>query len=92
VREVIILPILNALGYKQEDTVRSKTLEHPFLKVGSNKKNPVKLVPDCILKAENNFAWMLDAKAPNKNADSSEVAWPLAKQFRLPKPSFTRRD
>jgi len=38
VREVIILPILKELGYRQNDIVRSKTLQHPFLKIGSNKK------------------------------------------------------
>jgi len=37
VREVIILPILEKLGYKQENIIRSKTLQHPFLKVGSKK-------------------------------------------------------
>ena len=38
VREVIILPILDALGYKQENIVRSKTLEHPYLKIGEQEK------------------------------------------------------
>ena len=38
VREVIIAPILHELGYNQSNIVRSKTLNHPFLKVGSNKK------------------------------------------------------
>ncbi|MDR0605678.1 MAG: type I restriction enzyme HsdR N-terminal domain-containing protein, partial [Bacteroidales bacterium] len=72
VREVIILPILKELGYTQENIVRSKTLEHPFLKTGSNKKKPVKLVPDYLLKIENNFAWVLDAKAPNKKIVNDE--------------------
>lgn len=35
VREVLILPILQQLGYAQPQIVRSKTLEHPFLKIGS---------------------------------------------------------
>lgn len=65
VREVIILPILKELGYVQENIVRSKTLQHPFLKIGS-KKRPITLVPDYILKVENNFAWVLDAKAPDQ--------------------------
>jgi hypothetical protein len=30
VREVIILPILKKLGYKQQDIVRSKSLKHNF--------------------------------------------------------------
>ena len=46
VREVIILPILYNLGYSQENIVRSKTLQDPFLKVGSNKKIAIKLIPD----------------------------------------------
>ena len=50
VREVIILPILKKLGYKQSDIVRSKSLIHPFLKIGSNKKIPITLIPDYSLK------------------------------------------
>jgi DNA modification methylase len=65
VREVIILPILKELGYTQENIVRSKSLQHPFLKIGS-KKRPVTLVPDYSLKVENNFAFVLDAKSPNQ--------------------------
>jgi len=72
VREVIILPILKELGYEQQNIVRSKTLEHPFLKVGSNKKIALKLVPDYILKVENNFAWVLDAKAPNQQINDPD--------------------
>lgn len=66
VREVIILPILQALGYKGQSIVRSKTLEHPYLRIGSNKKIPIKLVPDYSLKVEENYAWILDAKSPDK--------------------------
>lgn len=73
VREVIILPILKELGYHQSDIVRSKTLQHPYLKVGSNKKIPIKLIPDYCLKVEENFAWVLDAKSPDKNIDESDL-------------------
>lgn len=55
VREIIILPILYNLGYSQDNIVRSKTLQHPFLKVGSNNKIAIKLVPDYCLKVENNL-------------------------------------
>src|ERR1035437_4810537 len=58
VREVIILPILRGLGYLQSNIVRSKTLEHPYLNLGSNKKIPIKLIPDYILKVEGNYAWV----------------------------------
>lgn len=80
VREVIILPILKELGYKQENIIRSKTLEHPFLKIGS-KKRPVNLIPDYTLKVENNFAWVLDAKSPNQkiiNDDNVEQVYSYA--------------
>ncbi|MCX7736081.1 MAG: DNA methyltransferase [Candidatus Kapabacteria bacterium] len=66
VREIIILPILNKLGYKQSDIVRSKSLKHPFLKIGS-KKRPITLIPDYTLKVEDNYAWVLDAKSPKQN-------------------------
>ncbi len=62
VREVIILPILKALGYSESNIIRSKTLQHPFLKIGS-KKRPVNLVPDYVLKVANNSAWVLDDKS-----------------------------
>ena len=71
VREVIILPILKELGYQQSNIVRSKTLEHPFLKIGS-KKRKINLVPDYALKVENNFAWVLDAKAPDQKVKDSD--------------------
>jgi 16S rRNA G966 N2-methylase RsmD len=66
VREVVILPILSALGYEGNNIVRSKTLQHPFLKIASNKKIPIKLIPDYCLQVEHNFAWVLDAKSPDK--------------------------
>ncbi len=72
VREVLILPILKELGYKQADIDRSKTLQHPFLKLGSNKKIPIRLVPDYSLKVENNYAWVLDAKSPEQDIYDSD--------------------
>ncbi len=71
VREVIILPILKQLGYVQQNIVRSKTLQHPFLKIGS-KKRPINLIPDYSLKVEENYAWVLDAKAPNERISSGD--------------------
>ena len=32
VREVLILPLLQKLGYQQSQIVRSKALQHPFFK------------------------------------------------------------
>lgn len=67
VREVIVMPVLRQLGYAQCDIVRSKTLQHPFLKIGSGKKRPIRLVPDYCLKVADNYAWVLDAKAPDQS-------------------------
>ncbi len=66
VREVIILPILKELGYEAKNISRSKKLVHPFLKVGT-KKIAIRTYPDYILKVENNYAWVLDAKEPNES-------------------------
>lgn len=66
VREEIILPILQALGYSASPPnriIRSKALEHPFLTVGSSKR-PITLIPDYLLTVDNNFTFTLDAKAP----------------------------
>jgi len=52
VREAIILPILKQLGYEYEkqNIIRSKVLLRPFLKVGSNRKVAIKLIPDYVFK------------------------------------------
>jgi DNA modification methylase len=63
--EALILPLLYRLGYRDAQIVRSKKLNHPFLKIGS-KKRPVQLVPDYLFKVEEHFAWVLDAKSPNQ--------------------------
>lgn len=66
VREELILPLLQQLGYTAEQIVRSKSLQHPFLKIGS-KKRAVTLVPDYLLKVGGSYAWVLDAKSPTEN-------------------------
>jgi 16S rRNA G966 N2-methylase RsmD len=71
VREVIISPLLAKLGYVQENIICSKTLEHPVLKIGSKKRH-VTLVPDYILRVENNYACVLEAKAPNQDVWDSD--------------------
>ena len=66
VREEIILPILKALGYSANGSnriIRSKQLEHPFLKTGS-KQRSIHLIPDYLLTVGSNFILALDAKAP----------------------------
>ncbi len=71
VREVLIVPILAQLGYAQTQIVRSKSLIHPFLQIGS-KKRPLTLIPDYLLQVENSYAWVLDAKAPTQNIHSGD--------------------
>lgn len=71
VREVIILPLIQALGYQNSQIVRSKRLQHPFLKIGS-KKRPINLVPDYLFKIEDSYAWVLDAKSPTENITTSD--------------------
>ncbi|MDR3112231.1 MAG: type I restriction enzyme HsdR N-terminal domain-containing protein, partial [Elusimicrobiota bacterium] len=63
VREVIILPLLESLGYKQKDIVRSKSFK---LKAGSTRKEII-LIPDYLLKIDGKYACVLDAKAPGKD-------------------------
>lgn len=65
VREAVILPILQKLGYDDNSIIRSKSLEHPFLKVGSQKRK-ITLIPDYLLKVHNSYAWVLDAKSPKE--------------------------
>lgn len=71
VREVIILPLLRELGYEQGMIERSKTLKHPFLKVGSKQKR-LTMIPDYLLKVGENYAWVLDAKSPKEKIVNDE--------------------
>ena len=63
VREELILPILHALGYTAgglNRIVRSKSVVHPFVNIGS-KKHKITIIPDYLLAAENKPAWILEA-------------------------------
>jgi 16S rRNA G966 N2-methylase RsmD len=73
VREVIIHPLLVRLGYKENNIIRSKSLKHPFLKVGSgSKKRKITLIPDYTLQIEGNHAWVLDAKSPKESVTNDD--------------------
>ncbi len=68
VRETMIAPLLYALGYGNSglnQIFRSKSLTHPFVNIGSQKR-AVKIIPDYLLAVESKYAWVLDAKAPNE--------------------------
>ena len=74
VREELINPILKNLGYKafgHNRIIYSKTLSHPFVKIGS-KKRQINIVPDYLLEINGKYSWVLDAKAPNENILSGD--------------------
>lgn len=74
VREEIILPILKGLGYsvdKPSQIIRSRKLLHPFVSIGSQRKN-IYLIPDYLLEVNNKPAWILDAKAPKEEIVKSK--------------------
>ncbi|NCS94528.1 MAG: type I restriction enzyme HsdR N-terminal domain-containing protein [Leptospira sp.] len=69
VREEIITPLLNSLGYSiqgENSIIRSKPLVHPFVYIGT-KKHKVNIIPDYLLQYKTKNYWILDAKAPNEN-------------------------
>jgi hypothetical protein len=66
VREEIVVPILRRLGYSasgENKIVRSKSLLHPFVMIGS-KKHPIHIIPDYLLSVSGHPALVLDAKSP----------------------------
>ncbi|MCL1946058.1 MAG: type I restriction enzyme HsdR N-terminal domain-containing protein [Chitinivibrionia bacterium] len=63
VRAVICEPIIKALGFLDENIVREKHFE---AQVGSKKQKTV-LIPDYLLKVQESYAWVLEAKSPDKN-------------------------
>lgn len=72
VREEIIHPILKELGYSAgglNRIVRSRSLSHPFVKIGSGERE-IRVVPDYLLLAANKPAWVLDAKSPKQTITS----------------------
>lgn len=74
VREEIILPILRTLGYSAgslNQIVRSRSLQHPFVNIGSTRRN-ITLIPDYLLTVGNKPAWVLDAKAPDETVTSGD--------------------
>lgn len=74
VREELINPILKGLGYKafgHNRIVYSKTLSHPFVKIGS-KKRQINIIPDYLFEINGKYTWVLDAKAPDENITSGD--------------------
>ena len=74
VREELISPILKELGYKaygHNRIIYSKTLSHPFVKIGS-KKRQINIIPDYLFEINKHYSWVLDAKAPHENVLSGD--------------------
>jgi 16S rRNA G966 N2-methylase RsmD len=80
VRAEITDPILKQLGYSvsgKNRIIRSKKLEHPFVKTASGRR-AINIFPDYLLKVGSSYAWVLDAKEPNeelKTGDNREQAY-----------------
>jgi len=80
VRAVIIDPILKELGFTGESVEREKHFE---TQVGS-KKDKVTLIPDYLMKVEDSFAWVLEAKSPDKNVvDFVQQAYSYATHMKI---------
>ena len=68
VRELVIAPILARLGYLPNGgtrVTRSKSLQHPFIRVGT-RRHPVTTIPDYTFYVDDKPLFVLDAKAPNQ--------------------------
>lgn len=68
VRELIIAPMLERLGYLPSGVhriARSKTLRNPFIRVGT-RKHPVTTIPDYTIYIEDRPVFVLDAKGPSE--------------------------
>jgi Type I restriction enzyme R protein N terminus (HSDR_N) len=68
VREELIVPILNRLGYAATGAhriTRSKSLVHPFVYIGT-KAYKVNIFSDYLLSVDGSVGWVLDAKGPSE--------------------------
>ena len=69
VREEIITPILHKLGYSasgKNRIVRSKSLTHPYVYIGTTERK-INIIPDYVLYVNGEPSIILDAKAPNED-------------------------
>jgi Type I restriction enzyme R protein N terminus (HSDR_N) len=76
VREDIIAPILSELGYRSSGEfriIRSRSLVHPFVKIGSQKR-AINIVPDYILEINGEIEVVIDAKSPKETLLNSSNA------------------
>lgn len=74
VREEIVAPLVRALGYAPSGrfrVIRSRPLEHPYVSIGSIKKQ-ISIFPDYLLSVNDRLCWVMDAKAPGEAVDDPE--------------------
>lgn len=74
VREEIIAPVLKKLGYLSSGTnriIRSRTLIHPYVAIGS-KQNKINIIPDYILEIDGSIEVIIDAKSPHVSLENSK--------------------
>ena len=74
VREELIQPLIRALGYQVSGNVkviRSRTLKHPFVSIGST-KHKISIVPDYVFEIDGKIHWILDAKSPVEEITKSK--------------------
>lgn len=74
VREEIIVPIIKGLGYtatKPNQIIRSRSLVHPYVSIGSIQKK-INIVPDYLFEVNETPTWILDAKAPTEQITKSK--------------------
>ena len=70
----IINPILQELGYKNENIIREKPLKDPYLTVG-RKRQPITTFADYAIKVDGCFPWVLEAKSPKESIlDDDKIA------------------
>ncbi len=76
VREELIAPLIQYIGYsnsKDTQVIRNHGLNHPFVTIGSTKRN-ITLIPDYVLKVLEKPAWILEAKSPSELINESKHA------------------
>jgi len=69
VREELILPIIKQLGYNASGDhriLRSKTLVHPYVMIGSQARK-ISIIPDYVFLNNEKPFWILDAKSPSED-------------------------
>jgi hypothetical protein len=74
VREDLVRPFLDSLGYKPTGPIRmirGRHLDHPYVRLGTTTRK-LTLIPDYLLLSDDRVLAVVDAKGPNENIVNSE--------------------